>query len=428
MTKRTAYKKVKQRKQQVRKARFKGLLSAIRDSITNIAHKRAEGRGEGSTHPDWTILNIVAGLCVFGWIMIYSGSFYVASQRADTLFYQYNPYHFFILQGIWLLVASVVGYIVYKFPLEAIKKLSPLGLIVIGILLIVVLILPTEINGAKQWILIGPFSLQPSEFAKPLLIIYLAVVLSNFSKKKITDVKSYIQESVLPFALIALPIVALILLGRDLATAGLVGVVALTIYFFSQNTSLHNLATIGLVVVALLAGIGFTFSEGYRQNRVNTYIGFLSTGEVADPTNTGYQLRQVLIAVGSGGVNGYGFGQSKQKYNYLQETAFNDTIFAVVAEEFGFIGSIIVIFAYVILIFRSLKIAQRAPNKFQQLTVIGISSWLFFQSAIHLGVNVGLIPLTGMTMPFLSYGGSSLIATLIGIGLLLNISKQVKID
>src|SRR5262249_52874754 len=153
----------------------------------------------------------------------------------------------------------------------------------------------------------------------------------------------------------------------------------------------------------------FTVIQPYRLSRVKNYLDFLLNGNFRDQLNTGYQLYQTIIAVGSGGPLGYGFGQSRQKYNYLQETAFNDTIFAVIAEEFGLFGSVLVILAYVILLFRGLKVAQHAPDRFSAFLALGVVSWIFIQTVIHLGVNVGLVPLTGITLPFISYGGSSLI-------------------
>ncbi len=416
------------RKSKARKTRLKGIVANLRDKLSKISLRRSSAPHETPKQHDWIILYVVAGLCIFGLLMIYSGSFYVASQRANTIFTPNNPYHFFILQAAWLVVGSVAGFIFYKLPLGTIKALALPALLTIGILLLIVLAIPGEINGAKLWIKIGPFSLQPSEFAKPFLLVYIAGLLAKINTKDLKELESYAKHSLLPFLLVVLPIVGLIFLGKDLATAGLVGAMCLGVYFFAVNSRLHHIITIGLVAIAIVAGIGFSLSEQYRVNRVNTYIQFLETGEVQDPTDTGYQLRQILIAVGTGGFNGFGFGQSKQKYFYLQETAFSDTIFAIVAEEFGFLGSILVILAYVILIFRALKIAQNAPNAFSSLLALGIGIWFFLQTVIHLGVNVGLIPLTGMTIPFLSYGGSSLLASLIGVGLLLNISKKVKLD
>lgn len=378
--------------------------------------------------PDRVVLVATAMLIVFGWIMIYSGSFYVASQRLNTILYPYNPYHFFILQGIWILVGLAAAFLTYKFPVKSYKTLVMPALAIVGLLLVVVLVRDETVNGAKLWILIGPFSLQPSEFAKPTLIIYLAAIFAKYKEKDLTDFQTFVSKRIVPFALVVFPIVMLILIGRDLATAVLVAAIAVVMFFMNDNHLYTNLAVVALLVGGVVFGTYFTFSEGYRQERVNTYLEVLRTGTPDKPLSSGYQLNQILTAVGSGGLDGYGFGQSRQKYYYLQETAFSDTIFAVIAEEFGFIGSVGVIGAFAILIFRGVKIAQHAQSKYSALIALGISIWIFLQALIHLAVNVGLFPLTGITLPFLSYGGSSLLSCMIGIGLLLNVSREVNLD
>lgn len=393
---------------------------------------RSKGRVETSTaenrlhSPDFYLLAIPIALALFGWIMIYSGSFYVASQRPATILSPYNPFHFFILHGIYLTGAAIACYIFYRLPLKSFRYIAALGLIGVIILLIIVLILPTEVNGAKLWIRIGTFSLQPSEFAKPILILAIA---GAFAKDK--DWKTwgqYLTGKFLPFATITLTVVGLIFFGNDLATAALVAAICLAVYFLSSDNSLHNITVMGAGAITAALGVIFTFTASYRVARVDTYLQFLIEGTIADPLNTGYQLRQILIAVGTGGLFGYGFGQSRQKYLYLQETAFTDTIFAVVAEEFGLIGGLLIITGFLIFALRGLKVARHCRTRYEGLVTAGIVIWITLQALIHLGVNVGLIPLTGMTLPFMSYGGSSLLASAIGLGILLNISRRVKLN
>mgnify|MGYP000107446892 CR=1 FL=1 len=162
----------------------------------------------------------------------------------------------------------------------------------------------------------------------------------------------------------------------------------------------------------------------YRLERLESFINFLITGELSEPLGRDYQLRQILIAVGTGQIFGQGFAQSKQKFSYLTETAFSDSIFAVYAEEFGFLGSVILVAIFIWIMFQGFKIARNAPDKLGVLLASGITIWISIQALIHLGVNVGLIPLTGMPLPFLSYGGSSLITSMIAIGILINISRH----
>lgn len=423
------------RKQRTR-SRFQSLLSAIAAPLnkgSNKARRPTRAPRQSEANPDRNdadriILFTTAALVIFGWIMVYSGSFYVASQQKNTIFTAYNPYHFFILQGIWITLGSMAGYLAFRLPLKFYKILILPGLITIVSLLVIVLFLPGTINGAKLWIKLGPFSLQPSEFAKPLIILYLASLFAKLRTSDYKDYANYFQKKVLPFSLVIAPIVALVLAGSDLAGAGLMIMIAGGMFFMADNHRYTNYTVVMLVISAVIFAITFTTLEPYRMERVETYVDAVITGQPRNPLSSGYQLTQILTAVGSGGFSGYGFGQSRQKYFYLQETAFNDTIFAVIAEEFGFIGSIAVIASFYLLISRALKVAQACKNRFAAYTALGIALWLFLQSLIHLGVNVGMIPLTGITLPFMSYGGSSLIASLITIGILLNVSKEVKLD
>ncbi len=403
---------------------FFSILSGGNDSST----KNSRGDQAAQHRPDYIILTVVALLLLFGWVMVYSSSFYVASQKEDTLIYPFNPFHFFILQGIWIIFSSVVGFFIYKIGYKTHRKLSLLAYLFFLVLLVVVLAMP-ELNGAKQWINIGPASIQPSELMKPFIIVLLAGVLSKkWQQPKSNALQSYIKNKLLPFALIAGPVVLLVIIGKDLATGGIILLICTAMFIFSNDTVVHNIFSVVMLLGSAAMGVIFTVIEPYRVNRIKTYLHFLQTGQIDDPLNTGYQLRQILIAVGTGGFFGYGYGQSRQKYFYLQETAFSDTIFAVIAEEFGAIGSLIIICAFLILIFRSLKLAANVKSKFASLTVLGITVWFAIQTIIHMGVNVGLIPLTGVTLPFVSYGGSSLLSCTIGISILLNISKEVKLD
>jgi cell division protein FtsW len=419
----------KKRKREQRKRQISKLFATFSPlSKEKILRRRKDNTKGPSGSADKLILLTTLSLSIFGWIMIYSGSFYVASQRINTIFSPNNSYHFFILQGFWILIGFVVGFFAYKLPIRAYKTLVIPALVLIITLLITILLLPAEINGAKLWIKIGSFSLQPSEFVKPALIIYLAAIFSKYNEKDLKNYSTYLQKRIVPFAMVVVPITLLVLAGRDLATTVLLGMISIILFFMNDNHFYTNLTVILLAVVSISLTTVFTLSENYRMERVNTYIEVLETGSPEKPLSSGYQLNQILTAVGSGGFDGYGFGQSRQKYYYLQETAFNDTIFAVIAEEFGFLGSSAVIGAFALLVFRGVKIAQNAKNKFSSLLALGITVWIFLQAVIHLGVNVGLFPLTGITLPFMSYGGSSFISCMIGIGILLNISKDAKLE
>jgi cell division protein FtsW len=410
--------------------RVKGFFSRLRPGKKEPA-RRATGSAPSRTEaqtgsPDKILLYTVVALCLFGWIMVYSGSFYVASQRVDTLINDFNPFHFFLLQGFWLVVSGLACYITYRINFRSWKYLSipMLGAVLAG--LIIVLLLPSTLNGAKSWILIGPFSIQPSEFAKPALIAYVAAVISR--AKHNNTFSSYAQNKLIPFLLPTFLIGGLVLLGRDLASSLIIIGSVFLMFLFSDNSKIHHLTTAIVAVFVSLVGVLFAVLEPYRLARLRTYLKFLLEGEIQNPLSTGYQLNQILIAVGSGGIFGYGFGQSRQKYFYLQDTAFSDTIFAVVAEEFGTLGSALVIFAFALITFRGLKIAAACKDNYAALLSFGIVIWITLQAFVHLGVNVGLFPLTGVTLPFMSYGGSSLLSCMIGLGMLLNVSKEVKLD
>jgi cell division protein FtsW len=232
----------------------------------------------------------------------------------------------------------------------------------------------------------------------------------------------------LPFLGILATILVLILVEPDLGTTAVMGATALVIFFLSGEGYLHNIGFSLLLVVSLFVGILAALLESYRLSRVKTFIEVVKTGLPPDKSNTGYQLSQILIAIGSGGFLGVGFGQSKQKFNYLGETAFSDNIYAVIAEEFGFLGAIFIATVFLFIAFRGMKIAQKCTDKQSALLAAGITIWFATQAFFHIAANVGLVPLTGITLPFVSYGGSSMIVTLSAAGLLLNISKYVKLD
>ena len=393
-----------------------------------MRESRKSKDNKGTDPPDIFSVMTVAGLIVFGWIMIYSGSFYLAAQRSGTLVREFNPFHFFLLQGMWILVGMGACYLFYRINRKLYPFISLPALLISIFMLIGILIAPQELNATNnRWINFAGFSMQPSEIIKPFAVVYLASVFSKAPDKKKVEVRQYIKYWLMPFTIVASISVGLVVLGKDLATAGVLGITLWTMLLFSNNKIINNIASFGMLIVGAISGVIFILIEDYRIQRVKTYLDFFLTGEVTNPLGSGYQLYQILIAIGSGGIWGLGFGQSKQKYLYLQETAFTDTIFAVVAEEFGFIGSLAVVVTLTILFMRWIIIAKNTRDRFSYLLVIGITSWFFTQSFIHLAVNVGLFPLTGIPLPFMSYGGSSLLSCMIGLGMLLNISKDAKL-
>ncbi len=393
-------------------------------SRKNMFQKR---RGRGilwiGGKPDIQILTIVLGLSVFGWIMVYSSSFIATS----------NPFYFFVRQGIYILLGLIAGYIAYSVNYKVFAKLIVPGIIVSIILLLIVLIpgIGKEINGARRWIDLGIIDLQPSELVKIVFIVYLAAWASKQKARKgITKdvINTHIKEDLIPFVSILGIICGLVLFEPDLATTGIIGITAISVYFLSGRDSIHTLGTFVILVVMLLSGVLAGVLAPYRFERVQTYMEFIKTGEVQDPLGSGYQLQNILIAVGSGGITGVGFGESKQKFHYLGQTAFSDNIFAVIAEEFGLIGSLILTILFMYILTRGLKIASKIPDRFGKLLASGIIIWIVLQAFLHIATNIGLIPVTGIPMPFISYGGSSVLVTMIAIAIYLNVSREARLN
>ncbi len=377
----------------------------------------------GENPPDYTLLVLVGFLTIFGWIMVYSSSAIIAFSQG------HNSFYYFIRQFIWIVLGTIFALFLYKIDYKKLLKISTPLLVLSIFLLLLVVVIGVELNGAKRWIRLPFFDLQPSELAKFSFIVYLSSWLSTTKKiiYKNNKIKNYLVTTILPFLLSLSTVLILILIEPDLGTTMIIGSVALLMFYLSDSGTLHNLGFFLLISSFILVGAFAAILEPYRLSRIKTFIEVIKTGQPPDPLGSGYQLSQILVAIGSGGFLGLGFGQGRQKFNYLGETAFSDTIFAVIAEEFGLLGAIIIISIFLIFLLRGLKIAGHAPDKFSALLAIGITSLIVLQAFLNISANIGLIPLTGIPLPFISYGGSSMIITLGLFGLLLNISKYVKL-
>jgi len=386
-------------------------------------YRREYAKGKGGS-PDFVLLGLLAFLTLFGWVMVYSSSVIVAFSQGRPSWY------YFFRQLIWIIIGVFSAYILYKIDYRQLVKISPALIGLAIIMLISVLVVGSEINGASRWISFGFFDLQPSEFTKLAFIIYLAGWLSRKNKAihSKNAIKNYFVVEMLPFLIILSIVLVLILIEPDLGTTAIIGFTALGMYYLAGEGYIHNLGFSALLIVSIATGILAAVLESYRLSRVKTFLEVVKTGNPPDRLGSGYQLSQILTAVGSGGILGVGFGQSKQKFNYLGETAFSDTIFAVIAEEFGLLGAAVIISCFLYFAIRGIRIAQKAPDKLSGLLAAGITIWITSQAFLNIAANIGLIPLTGITLPFLSYGGSSIIVSLSGIGILLNISKYVKLE
>ena len=377
---------------------------------------------------DNIILILTALMIVFGAMMIFDASMYIA----DQVFL--DRFHFLSLHLLWLVLGSIVATVIYFWDYHKILKLAVPSLVIVIILLITVLLLGDEINGSRRWFSFGGIlNIQPAELAKIGIILYLASWLSKqkFDYKNLElSFKKGIIKHLVNFSAIVGLVAFLIILEPDLGTTLIICITAFLMFLISGETRTHTYGTlIAAVIIGLpLAGIA-TVIEPYRLERIKTYLKLLFEGSVVDPRGSGYQIQQILIGIGSGGFFGKGFGQSRQRFGYLVEnTAFTDSTFAILLEESGFIGGSILVIGWLIFFLRGFKIAQNAPDKEGRLLAMGVVIWLTLQAFFNMGANVGLIPLTGIPLPFFTYGGSSTLVSFIGIAILLNISRHTNIN
>ncbi|EGL81669.1 cell division protein FtsW [Caldalkalibacillus thermarum TA2.A1] len=355
--------------------------------------------------PDFIILIVTLILLGFGLVMIYSSSHHIA-------YWEYQDSAYFLKrQLVWAFLGLLMLYITMNIPYRLYRKLVPVILLVLLVMMVLVLVpgFGLKEKGAQRWLNLGVVTLQPSEFVKLGLIMYLA---SIYSKKQ--GYISQFKRGVLPPLVIVGLFFGLTLLQRDLGTASMLMLFTFVILFCAGARMRHMLA-LGLMGF-LMVGI-FAVTQPYRLERLTAFLD-----PWADPLDTGYHTIQSLYAIGNGGLWGMGFNNSIQKQFYLPEP-HTDFIFAVVAEEWGLVGVIGVLLAYLVLILRGIQLSLHAPDAFGMLLGIGISGMIGIQALINIGVVSGSLPVTGLTLPFLSYGGSSLLLTLVSTGILLNISR-----
>ncbi|KMK77118.1 stage V sporulation protein E [Alkalihalobacillus pseudalcaliphilus] len=359
--------------------------------------------------PDYSLLLLIIALLIIGMIMVYSAS-------AAWAEYRFEDSSFFLKRQLFFAVLGLVAMIfIMNIDYWTWKSLAKIMIIICFLLLIIVLIPGVGLvrGGAQSWLGIGAFSIQPSEFMKMAMIIFLAKFLSE-NQKHITSFKS----GLLPSLSIVMVAFGMIMLQPDLGT-GAVMVGTCVVMIFVVGARVSHFVLLGLI--GLAGFVGLIASAPYRIKRITS---FLDPWE--DPLGSGFQIIQSLYAIGPGGLMGMGLGESRQKYFYLPEPQ-TDFIFAILAEELGFIGGAIVIILFAFIFWRGIRIALGAQDLFGSLLAIGIIAMLAIQVMINIGVVTGLIPVTGITLPLLSYGGSSLTLMLVSLGVLLNISKHSRI-
>lgn len=350
-------------------------------------------------------------LVVFGLIMVNSAS------GAQALANDAAPYYYVLRQGMYAGVGLFLWWFFQNLDYHIFKRWATIMFFASVILLGLVLVpgIGFESGGAKRWIHLGVITFQVSEFVKLAVAVYLAW----WFEKKGAAVGDF-YKTFLPFVGMFLLIFLMIMQQPDLGTAMVIAAIAGSMFFVAGAT----MTQIWSILVA--GGLGvmtLIYAAPYRLRRL---ITFLNPG--ADPLGAGYHINQALLAIGSGGLFGLGYGHSRQKFNYLPEAA-SDSIFAIIGEELGLIGAFfLVIVPLVIIVWRGMVIARSAPDTFGRLLALGLTAWIGFQAALNMGAIVGVVPLTGVPLPFISLGGTSLVFMLIGCGILLNISKQTIIS
>ena len=354
--------------------------------------------------PDLLVFIAVIALLSIGLVMVFSASSVMG--LADYG----NPYHYVHRQSILALVGLVLMFILMRVDYHIFRPLALPGLLISFALLILVLFVGTGTGGATRWIRLPGFNLQPSEVAKLIMVNYVAVYLSH----KRENTRKFFS-GLLPILLFTGAQFALIMLEPDFGT-GVALVFTVLVMLFAGGAHLGQLILVGLSSVPVLYYL-VTMKE-YRMPRL-----FAFWDPWADPTDTGWNVIQSLLAIGSGGLFGLGLGRSRQKFSYLPEH-HTDFIFAILCEELGFIGGFAVVSLFFIIAWRGLRIAMRAPDLYGSLLAIGITSMLAFQAMLNIGVVSGSLPVTGIPLPFISHGGSSLLMSLAAVGILLNISRQ----
>lgn len=351
---------------------------------------------------DTPLLLCVGGLLLFGLIMVYDGAVVQAYKDFG------DKYYYIKQQLIWMVLGIITLFFFSYFNYEFLRKLA-LPMFIFSLILLLAVFIPGlgySAGGAHRWLGFGFINIQPAEIIKLTSIIFFA---SLFERK----VKTF------PFFSVVFLVSFIIgLLQKDLGSTVVFFLTSVFIYFFAGAPLKYILS---LIPAGLLGFLIFVLSAEYRKNRV---LAFLNP--FADPQGYSYHISQVLIAIGSGGLFGLGIGQSRQKFEYIPEVT-TDSIFAIVGEELGFLGSIFLISLFVFLIYKGFKITKECKEPFGKLLAFGLTCWLGIQTIVNLGAMVALLPLTGVPLPFISYGGSALLANLMAVGILLNISSRSKL-
>jgi cell division protein FtsW len=361
---------------------------------------------------DWSILVIVVALTAIGILMVYSSSAMKAYLATDDTLAVVGP------QIAWAGLGLAAMAAMLRLDYRYLRFISVPAFVIATATLVLLLVLPTSgpiraisVGGSARWLQVGPLpAVHPAELAKLALIVYLA----HWFAKRGTRIKGFWSGTV-PFLIIVAPVVALVFKEPDLGTTMVIGLTAVTMFFLAGGRMIH-LVAIGAAAFAALVAVGL---RAYQLTRIRTWLDPWS-----DPLGAGFHTIQGLLALGLGGILGAGLGESRLAGGLFLPNASNDYIFAIIGEEFGLIGAGVVIVLFVALAYSGIRVSLAAPDTFGSLLAAGITAWLCIQAFINIGVVVALIPVTGITLPFISAGGSSLTISLAAVGILLSISRE----
>jgi len=371
----------------------------------------AGARGRGVTHVDHALLAVVAGLLLFGIVMVYSASI----SLADSPRYSVGPAYFLLRHLLSLAVALAAAVIVFSIPIAVWQRIAPALLVATLVLLVAVLLIGKGALGAKRWIPLGLFNLQPSEPMKVAAVLYAA----DFVVRK-QEVIHRFGQSFLPMGVVIAAAGGLLLLQPDLGAFGVIAAICLGVLFIGGANARLALAVAGVMALAFVAVIALS---PWRRERIFAYLDPWSAEHAL---GKGYQLSHSLIAFGRGEWFGVGLGGSVEKLHYLPE-AHTDFILAVIGEELGLVAVLAVIVAFYWLVKRIFEIGRQAialERSFAGLLAQGVGLWIGVQAFINIGVATGLLPTKGLTLPLLSYGGSALLSTLVGLALVLRVDFE----
>jgi cell division protein FtsW len=356
-------------------------------------------------YPDKWLFAATIGLALFGVVMVYSASAVIAERENGS------QYYYVIKQAIWTSIGFVVMLAAMQFDYNRLRdRRIVYGLLLLTVLMLLAVFAFGRINGAHRWIKFKGFSIQPSELSKLVLALFLAY----FLERHAGDEQSFWRTFV-PCAFITGLLAVLVVAEPDLGTAMMLAVIFGVLIYTSGARLLH----LGLVAAPALVGVaGLLIFVPFRMRRM---IMFLDPW--ADPRGSGFQVVQSLIAIGSGGPNGLGFAQGKQKMMFLP-FAHSDFIFAVIGEELGLVGTLTVLLIFALFLWRGIRTSLLAPDRFGMLLSLGLVTGIVAQALFNISVVLSLLPTKGIPLPFISYGGSSLVPTLAAVGILLNISQH----